>query len=283
MAAHSIDVGSDNFRDVVLEGSQRAPVVVDFWAPWCAPCRALTPILEKLADEYAGRFTLAKINSDENQDLAASFGVRGIPAVKAVVGGKLVDEFVGALPESQVRSFIERILPSPSEITRAEAAALLAAGQTDKAIEALDAALALDPRNEAAKIDRIDVLARLGRIEGAQAALEDLSPLSLDEPRVAALKAQLAFAQGTAQDPAALARRIDANPNDLDARLELARHYVQGQAYEPALEQLMAIVRADRKFRDDIGRKTLIEVFNLLGGQGDLVSRYRRLLSAALY
>ena len=283
MSAFGIDVGSDNFQDVVLEGSKRAPVIIDFWAPWCAPCRALKPILEKLADEYAGRFTLAKINSDENQEIAASFGVRGIPAVKAVVDGKLVDEFVGALPESQVRAFIERVLPTPADLKRKEAELLLAAGQATQALAVLDDSLALDPRNEPAKIARLEALLILDRLDEARAAAADLSPLSDDEPRVASLRARLQFADDDDVDPTELTKRIGADPHDLDARLQLARSYVRSQAYEPALEQLIEIVRTDRKFGDDIGRKMMVEVFNLLGGQGELVGKYRRLLSASLY
>jgi putative thioredoxin len=283
MTAHSIDVGSANFREVVLEGSKKAPVIIDFWAPWCAPCRTLKPILEKLAAEYDGKFTLAKVNSDENQDIAAQFGVRGIPAVKAVADGQLVDEFVGALPESQVRAFIERILPSPSDIARKEARALLDAGKLADALAKLDAALSLDPRNEAAKVDKLEVLIELDRLDDARAVLESLHPLTLDEPRVAALKAGLAFSGGGDTDAAALIQRIEHNGKDLDARLELARHHVRNQDYEPALEQLLEIIRSDRKFADDIGRRTMIDIFNLLGGQGELVSKYRRLLSSALY
>ncbi|RPI45354.1 MAG: thioredoxin [Betaproteobacteria bacterium] len=283
MAAHSIDVGAENFQEVVVEGSKRAPVIIDFWAPWCGPCRALKPVLEKLADEYAGRFTLAKINSDENQDIAASLGVRSIPAVKAVVDGKLVDEFVGALPESQVRAFIERVLPSPADLALKEAELLIAAGHAGQALALLDAALGSEPRNEPAKIARLEALLLLDRLDEARSALADLSPLSLDDARVAALKARLEFADQVSEDPTELTRRIESNPGDLDARLQLARCYVHSQAYEAALEQLIEIVRADRSFGDDIGRKTMVEVFNLLGGQGELVGKYRRLLSAALY
>ena len=283
MATHSIDVGSDNFQEVVLEGSKRTPVVIDFWAPWCAPCRALKPVLEKLAGEYAGRFTLATINSDENQDIAASLGVRSIPAVKAVVDGKLVDEFVGALPESQVRAFIDRVLPTPADLACKEAELLLATGKAAQALSLLDDALLLDPRNEPARVARLEALLVLNRIDEARAAAAELSPLSSDEPKVAALKARLEFSGDVSTDPSALAQRVDANPADLDARLGLARYYVRSQAYEPALEQLLEIVRTNRKFGDDIGRKMMVEVFNLLGGQGELVGRYRRLLSASLY
>ncbi len=283
MEAYSVDVGAANFQEVVLEGSKRAPVIIDFWAPWCAPCRALKPILEKLAEEYAGRFTLAKINSDENPELASSLGVRGIPAVKAVVDGKLVDEFVGALPEPQVRAFIERVLPTPADLQRKEAELLLAAGQAAQALQLLDDALRLDPKNEAAKIARLEALLLLGHLDDARAALADLDTLSLDDPRVATLKARLEFAGDEEVDPAQLIKRIESNAEDLDARLQLARYYVRSQAYEPALEQLIEIVRTNRKFGDDIGRKMMVEVFNLLGGQGELVGKYRRLLSAALY
>ncbi len=283
MEAYSVDVGAANFQEVVLEGSKRAPVIIDFWAPWCAPCRALKPILEKLAEEYAGRFTLAKINSDENPELASSLGVRGIPAVKAVVDGKLVDEFVGALPEPQVRAFIESVLPTPADLQRKEAELLLAAGQAAQALQLLDDALRLDPKNEAAKIARLEALLLLGHLDDARAALADLDTLSLDDPRVATLKARLEFAGDEEVDPAQLIKRIESNAEDLYARLQLARYYVRSQAYEPALEQLIEIVRTNRKFGDDIGRKMMVEVFNLLGGQGELVGKYRRLLSAALY
>jgi putative thioredoxin len=283
MGAHSIEVDAGNFREIVLEGSKTAPVVIDFWAPWCAPCRALKPILEKLAAEYAGKFTLAKINSDENQELAAQMGVRSIPAVKAIVDGELVDEFVGALPESQVREFIERIVPSPSALALDRARELMAAGEHEAALASLDSALELDARNDDARVDRLEALLRLGRTEEARHVLESLDPLSLAQPKVAALKAELEFAAGPSEDATLLASRIQADPADLEARMQLARHYAHARDYQPALEQLLEIVRRDRKFGDDAGRKTMLEIFSLLGSGHDLVDRYRRLLSAALY
>lgn len=283
MSNHAIDVTAANFRDVVMNGSHKAPVVIDFWAPWCAPCRALKPVLEKLAAEYAGRFTLAKINSDENPDIAAQFAVRGIPAVKAVVDGALVDEFTGALPESQVRAFIERVLPTPSELARKEARILFDRGDALGALAKLDSALVLDARNEAARVDKVEILITLDRIDDARALVNTLNPLTLDEPRVATLRAKLEFANGTSVDQSTLLTRIAQYPGDLQARLDLARHYVAAQAHEQALDQLIEIIRKDRKFGDDAGRRTMLEVFNLLGNQGELVSKYRRLLASALY
>jgi putative thioredoxin len=283
MSTFSVDVDQHNFREVVLEGSKRAPVIVDFWAPWCGPCKALTPVLEKLATEYAGRFTLAKINSDENKELAANFGVRGIPAVKAVVDGKLVDEFVGAQPESQVRAFIERVLPSPADIECRRAQALVGDGNTPDAVALLQQILKDNPRHARARTSLVEALLALDRTEEARAAFEPLLHTGSDDAQIRELKARLEFAGANASDSAALEARIESNPSDLEARLELARTLVTQQAYEPALAQLLEIVRRDRKFGDDVGRKTMVEVFNLLGGQGDLVSTYRRLLSSALY
>jgi len=284
MSQFSIDVSTDNFHEVVLEGSKRAPVIIDFWAQWCGPCRTLKPVLEKLAAEYTGRFMLAKVNSEENQDIAAQFGVRSIPAVKAVVDGKLVDEFVGALPESQVRAFIERLLPTPADIERKRAAALLAGGDAAGALPILQSALASDPKNEAARITLIETLLSLNRIDDAKAVYDELALTSLDDAHVRTLKARIEFSgTSSSADAASLEARTAANSKDLDARLELARLRVQQQAYEEALEQLLEIVRTDRKFGDDIGRKTMLEVFNLLGGQNEFVSKYRRLLASALY
>ena len=282
MSAHAIEVDAGNFEQVVIEGSKQAPVVIDFWAPWCAPCRALKPVLEKLAAEYGGRFTLAKINSDDNADLAAQFGVRGIPNVKAVVDGEIVDEFSGALPESAVRAFIDRVIPSPAEQARAAAMAAYRAGDAAKALALLAQAAALDPRNETVKVDTAEVLIALNEPDKARTLLDALSPLA-DSERVGALRAKLQFANGDADSADELQARVAHDAGDLDARLRLARLHAARNDYEPALEQLLEVTRRDRKFGDDAGRKTMLAIFSLLGSDDPLTTRYRRLLASTLH
>ena len=282
---HSINVDQNNFDAVVIEGSKKAPVVVDFWAPWCAPCRALGPVLEKLADEYDGRFTLAKIDSDENQALSARYGVRGIPNVKAFVGGEVIDEFSGALPEREVREFLERIFPSPAQALRDEAAAVYAQTRDLKrALDLLDQARERDPANEDVRIDRAALLIEAGAHDEARELLSGLAPLTQMDERVSALKARLDLAKDAAEAPSedVLKERISRDPNDLEARLQLAHQYVARQEYRPALEHLLEIVRRDRTYRDDIARKTMLKVFELLGNQGDIVSEIRKKLASAM-
>lgn len=282
----SIDVSANNFSEVVIDGSRKTPVIVDFWAPWCAPCRALTPILEKLAGEYQGKFTLAKINSDENQELAAEFGVRGIPNVKAFVDGKPVDEFSGALPEPLVRKFLERVIPSPAEELRLEArGSYQQTKDAASALALLTRAIELDPKNERAIIDSAAIMVGLGQFEDAKRLLATLSPLTQMDESVSALRARMDFAASAAAAPDAesLKQRIARDPADLDARLLLANLCVASEDYATALDQLLEIVRRDRSFRDDIARKTMLQVFSLLGNEGDLVSEYRRRLAGAMY
>ena len=221
MGTHTRDVDTNTFESAVIEGSKKVPVIVDFWAPWCAPCRTLGPVLEKLADEYGGRFILAKIDSDENQELSARYGVRGIPNVKAFIGGQVVDEFTGALPESGVRAFIERVVPSPAEELRDSAARVYA--QTRDAEQALDLlaqAEQLDPKNDDVRIDRAAIFADAGRHEEARKLLDNLAPLTQMNERVSALKARLDLAQGAAEAPSddVLEARIARDGNDVEAR-----------------------------------------------------------------
>lgn len=285
MSAFATDVTDVDFDQAVLQASKQTPVLVDFWAPWCGPCRALTPVLDKLAGEYQGKFLLAKINSDENSDLARRYNIRSIPNVKAFVDGELVDEFLGALPESAVRQFIDGLLPTPGEVLRREALAIAEAGDKQQALELLGAAARLEPNNDAIHADRIALLLDLGRIEEARETASHLSPLAIQDQRISRILARLQFADGSEDqgDTASLQAKVQSNPDDLDARLRLAKLYVNQQQYEPALEQLLEIAQRNRKFGDDIGRKTMLAVFDLTGPQHELASRYRRLLAGTLH
>ena len=284
MSAHVVDVSTADFPTEVVDASMKVPVLVDFWAPWCGPCRTLGPILEKLAEEYGGRFILAKVNSDENQSLATHYRVRSIPTVKAFFRGASVDEFVGVLSESEVREFIEKLLPSPAEPLHRQALAARARGETDATRKLLLQAIALDPRHEAARLDLIEIMIDANDLEDAGRLLEEVADRAHDSARVEALQArlQLLVNSGATADRAALEEKLIADPSDLEARFELANLLAVQQNYRPAMEHLLEIVRRDRGFRDDGGRKTLVQLFNLLGSGDELVREYRSQLATAL-
>jgi putative thioredoxin len=283
-----LDTTQENFSRDVIDASHEAPVLVDFWAPWCGPCRTLSPMLASIETEFKGRLKVVKVNVDENQELSARFGVRSIPFVVAFVAGEAVDSFVGVLPAGSLRDFVGRLLPDPAETQRRKAAALLQAGDAAGAASALRAALALDPDRDATRID----LARLllehstgtGRLDEASACLAGVSAAGKLESSWLALNARLHSESRAAELPAAevLQQRIAASPDDLQARLDLADALLARQDYEPALEQLLAIVERDRAFGDDIGRRRMLSVFDLAAGQPQVVSSYRRRLSAVL-
>jgi putative thioredoxin len=243
-----MEVGISNFQQEVIDASAGGPVVVDFWAPWCAPCRALTPVLEKLEREYAGRFKLVKIDVDENQELADALQVRSIPAVFAFRDGKPLGQFLGALPESQVRAFIERALPSPF-------------------IEVLD---------------RAARLIEDGRVDDAEKLLAGVPPNIDWDARLEALRAAVGFARSGAND-AELKAKLAANPADHEARLKLAQLYAGGRRYREAMDQLLEIVQRDKNWRDGEARRQLVTLFTLAAAEPDLVSEYRRKLATALY
>jgi putative thioredoxin len=281
----AITVDRTNFNAVVLEGSATTPVLVDFWAPWCAPCRALAPVLDRIAAEFAGRVVLAKLNTDEEQEIASKFGVRGIPNCKLFVNGRVTDEFTGALPESGVRDFLANALPSPAAPHVARAAGRLAAGDAEGALADLERALAIAPDDEDALLTRVEALLAAGR--GSEAA-EVTSRLGArprgvrDERRLAQLSARAAFAATGGGDLATLARRAGATPVDCAAKLDYANALAARGDYEAALAEFLAIVSADRAFADDAGRKGMLRVFEALGPDSDLARRYRRELAAAI-
>jgi putative thioredoxin len=267
-----MDVTTATFERDVLEASADLPVLVDFWAPWCAPCRALTPVLEKLEREFNGRIRLAKINSDENQDLAQAFGVRSIPMVMAFRHGRPVAQFLGAQPESQVRAFIEALLPSPSEVER------LKGGES-----ALRKALELDPRNDAARLDLAELLIENKSLDEAERLVDEVQDNAQLDARRDALRAAAGFARAGGAGEKELETKLAANPDDLEARYALAQRYAGKQRYREAMEALLAIVRKDKNWRDGEARRQLLNLFTLASAEPDLVSDYRRKLATALY
>jgi len=283
-----LNTSGDTFQRDVVDASHDVPVLVDFWAPWCGPCRALGPMLERLEQDGAGRFRLVKINSDENPELSAQFGVRSIPYVVAFVDGRPVDSFVGVLPESQLRAFIDRVAPNPSEIERRKAAALLEAGDQAGALAALRAALALDPANDDARLDLagllLDATAGAAGAQDAAELLARTSALTQQGTRFRALQTRVDSLVQAARLPSAdeLRRRVEAQPGDLQARADLSRQLIAQGQFEPALEELLEIVARDRAFGDDYGRKATLAVFDLMSDRPGVVSAYRRRLAAAL-
>lgn len=285
---HIRDVSLADFDEQVVAASHEVPVVVDFWAPWCQPCRILKPILEKLAVEYGGRFILAKINSDENQALAQRYGVRGIPAVKAFVDGRMVDEFTGALPEAQIREFLGRLIPSPAEPLRREALALAAAGDNAAARRRMAEAINLDPTGDDAYLDFIALCLDSGDADAlaeARELLDVVADRARDRNRVAALRARLQLTSGGGADAATLQDRLAAAPDDHEVRRQLANALALAQDYRGALENLLEIVRRDRTWNDEAGRKDMLNLFTLLSAQpqfDDLVREFRVQLSRTL-
>lgn len=278
------DVTLQNFEPEVIEASRHAPVLVDFWAPWCGPCRTLGPMLEKLEAEADGQWKLVKVNVDENQELAGHFGVRSIPHVVAFADGQAVDQFTGVLPESGLREFLSRLTPNPALLALDEARNLAAAGDRQAAVDAFQAALALDPGSDAARFAYISFLLDGNALAEAEAEFGKLSAQAAQDDAYTALRTRVEAMKGVADlpDEQTLTNRVAADPHDLSGRLDLARLLIARQQYEPALEQLLAIVRADRGFEDDIGRKTMLSVFDMLADQPEVVSRWRRQLSTSL-
>ncbi len=270
--SHIVDIGEQDWDTAVIERSRTVPVVVDFWAAWCGPCRVLGPILERLASEMDGAFVLAKVDVDQNQGLSQQYGVRGIPMVIGFRDGKPADTFTGALPESQVRSWLRKLIPSGADALAAEAATL-ATTDSAQAIERYRAALAQDPQHQASVLG----LGRLLVLQGDPESSAVLGLLSSGSPGYKEAQALLALGEF-------LATPADA-PGD--PRYAAAAAHARRGEWEAALEQLLAAVRLPAsngsKGVADQPRRTMLMLFDVLDVNDPLVPRYRRLLANALF
>jgi len=279
----TIDVNEENFELAVLEQSKEVPVLVDFWAEWCGPCKVLGPVLEKLADEYGGEFVLAKLNVDENQNLAGAFGIQGIPAVKLFKDGDLLSEFTGALPEPMLREFLSKFLSTAADKQAQQAAALEEQGKAAEATALYQSILESDP-NHAKSLFGLGRLAmNAGDNEAALEFLDKISMVADERKEADRLIARMKLHGGAAQDLTALRAKVDAEPKNLDARLELAQALAGAEKYQEALTELLVIVKTDRNFNDDGGRKAMVQIFEVLGSEDPLTDQYRSELAKVLF
>lgn len=281
-----IDVTMDGFERDVMEASRTRPVVVDFWATWCGPCRTLGPILEKLAHEFDGKFLLAKVNTETDPELASAFGVRSIPAVYAIRDAKMVDGFVGALPESSIREWLGTLLPTPAQELVLEGRELEATDPA-QAETRFRAALELEPNDVSARTCLARAVLRQGKTEEAHALIAALEARGYLEPEAEAVKAELALREQASDTGGIDAARaaLAANPTDPALRLKLAEALASAgpAGYEEALELALAIVEEHRKEVSDEARRVMLNIFQLLPADSELTAEYRRRLSAALY
>lgn len=281
------EANTQNFAQLVIQNSRQVPVLVDFFADWCQPCKTLTPILTKLIDEYRGAFILVKVNTDQNQALAAQLGVRSLPTVKLFKEGKIVDEFMGALPEAEIRKFLNKHRTRPTEPYRQQALMMKDEGDLAGAMNLMGQVLQHEPDFHEAAIDLASMLLESGEVNQAEALLNQIPEASVEPELIQKLRSDIKLArlkeQSEGQDTSELEQRIAQNSQDYAAMLELAKIRVAQGRTEEGLELYLTVMKADRSFGDDAGRQGLIASFDLLGASDPLVKKYRSKMFSLLY
>lgn len=280
---HVFDATTATFETEVLQKSLQTPVLVDFWASWCEPCKTLGPMLEKLAAEYHGAFELAKVDVDAEQQIAAAFQIRSVPTVFLVKGGQLVDGFPGAIPEGQLREFLAQHGVTPAE-PAADAVAEPEPLDPQAQVDVLRAAIAAEPDKDELKLDLALALLQTGGTAEASTLIDGLPANLATDDRAVRARARLDFANALQDAPAAetLDARIAANGDDLQARHLRGVQLLLGGEDEAALEQFLAMLRSDRTFAEGLPRKLLIDAFKVIADE-DLVGRYRRRMASLLF
>ena len=291
MSAHAFDVTTADFKEKVFDASMTIPVVVDFWAEWCGPCKVLKPILEKLADEYGGRFILAKVDSDASPELAGHFGVRSIPTVVAIVDGQIVDGFTGAKTEGQIREFLDKFVAPAGEAPVGGVEDLIAlaqdareAGQHEEARQLLTEAIAAAPEQHEAALLLAEISLEDGALDEAEQILNQIPGES--DARITALMARITLIKKNAGvDTSALLARVEAEPDNHELRIAYADALAGKQDWRGALEQLLISVKKDKAWNEGAARKAMIELFGLLAAdeqQQPLVREFRTKLAGTL-
>ncbi len=282
-SASIIETTQESFETDVLERSKQVPVIVDFWATWCQPCRMLGPVLEKLAEEYQGKFVLVKAETERLPDIAAAFGIRSIPAVIGIKDGKIADSFVGVLPESEIRQFIGRLLPSEVEKKVAEARKI-ESSDSGVAERLYRQGLELDPHDIPAKIGLGRVLLAQGKADEAQKIISELERRGFLEPEAETLKAELTLQAGAeeAGDVEKCRKALAEAPENTELRFQLAEALAAAKQYEEALKLCLDLVEQDRQGQGEAARKLMLAIFQLLPADSELLNDYRRRLSVVL-
>jgi putative thioredoxin len=282
--AHIVEIDESNAQQLLIEESMTRPVIVDFWADWCGPCKQLMPILEKLAEEYQGAFLLAKVNADEQQMLAQQLGVRSLPTVMVIKDGQPIDGFSGAQPESAVREMLDKHLPSPQAGALAEAEQLLADGDIPGALALYRSAWEESGQKLEMTLAYAAALVSASRLDEAEAVLQGIR-LAYQDARYEQLMAQIELGREAARSPEveALEAALAASPDDHATRVKLAVQLSQVSQYREALEHLLTVLRADKDFNNGEVRKIFLDTLATIGKGDPLAAEYQRKLFSLMY